>query len=116
METRCTKRKGDGLTSCTLNEQYEIQGAIFIPNSLLEKEAAKCKRSCFNAVSRCGHSHETRKRDKYKYEPQSMVGTRNIKYRDNIRVNMVKILNIVDESQFLTSTSNVHCMYFRLDR
>jgi hypothetical protein len=28
VETTCTKRKGDGLTSCTLNEQYEIQGAI----------------------------------------------------------------------------------------
>jgi hypothetical protein len=24
--------------------------------------------------------------------------------------------NIVDERQFLTSTSNVYCLYFRLDR
>jgi hypothetical protein len=25
LETRCTERKGDGLTLCNLNEQYEIQ-------------------------------------------------------------------------------------------
>jgi hypothetical protein len=35
LETRCTKRKGDGLTSCTLNEQYEIQCSAYFAKSLL---------------------------------------------------------------------------------
>jgi hypothetical protein len=39
--------------------------------------------------------------------------TINIKYRDNILSEYGQ--NIADESQFLTSKSNVYCLYFRLD-
>jgi hypothetical protein len=39
-----------------------------------------------------------------------------IKYRDNIIAMSEYGQNIADESQFLTSTSNVYRLYFRLDR
>ena len=53
LETRCTKRKGDGLTSCTLNEQYEIQcSAYFAKKEFTGKTTVSYRRNWFRCNSK----------------------------------------------------------------
>jgi hypothetical protein len=53
LETKCTKRKGDGLTSCTLNEQYEIQcSAYFAKKEFTGKTTVGYRRNWFRCNSK----------------------------------------------------------------
>ena len=56
LESRCTKRKGDGLTnltSCTLNEQYAIQcSAYFAKKEFTGKTTVSYRRNWFRCNSK----------------------------------------------------------------
>jgi hypothetical protein len=51
LETRCPKRKGDGLISRTLNEQYEIQCSLyFAKKEFTGKTTVSYRRNWFRSI------------------------------------------------------------------